>query len=118
GHRRGLPVRLSQPRALRQGLPTGVRGIAVGDAPQHQARGQAARLRAAGTGRIGGRRVGGWLGTLRRAIRIACNIRGKTGRKLPAIPVNPTMSKPGINAARWNNVAIGTKTDGSWYIAI
>jgi hypothetical protein len=25
------------------------------------------------------------------------------------------MSKPGINAARWNNGAMGTKTEGSWY---
>jgi hypothetical protein len=34
------------------------------------------------------------------------------------MPVNPTMSKPGINAARWNNGAMGTKTDRSWYMTI
>jgi hypothetical protein len=28
------------------------------------------------------------------------------------------MAKPGINVAQGNNGAIGTKTDGSWYITI
>ena len=58
GHRRGVPMRLSQPRALCQGLPAGVRGITVADAAQHQARGQAARLSAASFDADGPRRVG------------------------------------------------------------